>query len=249
MAAALWGGEEALVSHRAAGVLWALDGVTGRRVEITVGREFDRRSPLVIVHRSLHPDPDRRELHGIPITSPARTLIDLARALSPHRLELAVEDAFRRQLTTPEELDRELWPIGGRGRTGCGVLRELLESRGTTTESPWETRVRRLLLDHGLPAPVAQHPVTVAGRTFRLDLAYPEHRVDVEFDSLRWHTGRERLEADSERRNLLNTAGWRIVHVTAGMLREHPEHVVKLVRDALRVDVNREMYGSRPHGR
>lgn len=242
LAAALWAGERAFVSHRSAGVLCELDGVRARKVDVTVGREFDRRSSTVVVHRALElRDRDVTVLDGIPITTAARTVVDLAAVLPATLLERAVEDAFRRRLTTPDEVDATLWRVGGRGRKGTKLLRELLDQRGATSDSGWEVRLRRLLVDHGLPEPACQHEVVIDGRSYRLDLAYPAQRVDVEFESLRWHTGRDRLEADSERRNRLRAAGWRIVHVTAGMVRDRPEQVVRDVRNALSVDLSYEL--------
>jgi very-short-patch-repair endonuclease len=242
MAATLWAGEQSLVSHRAAGVLWGLDGVLTRRVEVTVPRDVDRRCSLVVLHRTgLIREVDRTEIGGIPVTTPVRTLVDLAGAVRPRELELAVEDVFRRQLASPDQLACAIDELCKPGRQGSGALRRLVDQRDGHSESGWEIRLRRLLVEHGLPTPVAQHEVLVRGQTYRLDLAYPASNVALEFDSLRWHTGRERLESDSMRRNLLHDAGWHLVHVTARMLRERPEHVVALVRSAIRGDSSREM--------
>lgn len=239
LAATLWAGERAYVSHRSAGILHELDGVWARKIDVTVGRELDRRSSKVAVHRALElRDRDVTVLDGIPITTAARTVVDLAAVVPAALFERALEDAFRRRLTTPEDVDATLWRVGGRGRKGTKLLRDLLDDRGASSDSGWEVRLRRLLVDRGLPAPDSQHAVVIDGQRYRLDLAYPAQRVDVEFESLRWHTGRERLEVDSERRNRLRAAGWRIVHVTAGMLRDRPEQVVRDVSNALSVDLS-----------
>jgi very-short-patch-repair endonuclease len=235
MAACLWAGPSAVVSHRAAGVLWTLDGVTARQIEITVPRTVNRRSPIVSVHWSAVVDRvDRTRLDGIPVTSATRTLIDLAGTLSTDALELALEDAFRRGIASPRSLARRLSAVGGTGRAGAGQLRRLLERRsgGRPAGSAAELRLERLLIRHGLPRPVRQYPVTIAGRTIFVDLAYPDRRLAIEYDSLRWHTGRAKLENDADRRNLLGRAGWDLVTVTHTMLAHAPERTVATVRDA-----------------
>jgi very-short-patch-repair endonuclease len=235
MAAVLWGGPDAVVSHATAGDLWALDGVTTRRIEITVPRGSAARSPLVIVHWSNKLDRvDRVRLDALPITSPTRTLIDLAAPLSAHALELAMEDAFRRRLTTPASVGKRLEVLGGPGRPGAAVLRMLLDARrgGPASASAGEIELERLLTRGGLPTPVRQHPITHGDRTIRVDFAYPDRRLAIEFDSLRWHTGRAKLDNDAERRNLLRAARWELVTVTFTMVRHRPEHTVAVVRNA-----------------
>ena len=82
----------------------------------------------------------------------------------------------------------------------------------------------------GLPPPVQQHPVVVAGRTFQLDVAYPDAEVAVEFDGWDAHRGFEAFHGDRERARLLVAAGWRLLHVTA---RTTPAELVRDVRALL----------------
>ncbi len=121
------GGSHALVSHRAAGRLWDLDGVTATRMEITVPKEVRVRSQKLVVHRTTDTLPaDRTRLGPISVTTPLRTLIDVSACLESDALELAVEDAFRRGLTTPKQLAWRLDGLGDKGRSGCAELRRLL---------------------------------------------------------------------------------------------------------------------------
>jgi very-short-patch-repair endonuclease len=229
MAAVLWAGPDALASHTTAAALWRLDGVTdtGGRIEVTLPRQRDRRSDVVTVHRTTElPVADRDTVQGIAVTTVTRTLVDLAGVVPMSVLELALEDGFRRRLTSPLRLEHRLEQLAGSGRIGSGLLRALLAERRSApgsispTGSAAEVRLERLLVRSGLPRPVRQHAVTDEGRTIRVDLAYPDRRLAIEFDSLRWHTGRARLENDAERRNLLRSAGWQLVTVTASMLRD-----------------------------
>ena len=241
MAATLWGGSEAHVSHTAAAFLWELDGVRDHRVEITVPSGTDLRSPHVRVHRTTNMlGVGHARIDGIPVTSVTRTLIDLAGQLSTSSLELAMEDAFRRRLTTPAQLARHLDQLGRRGRRGTGRMYALLDARGACapTGSAAEVKLERLLVGGGLPRPERQCAVTHRGRTIYVDFAYPDRRLAIEFDSIRWHTGRARLDNDAERRNLLQAVGWELLVVTDTMVRREAARTLAVVRDSyLRRDV------------
>jgi very-short-patch-repair endonuclease len=234
MTACLWAGPDAVISHATAGVLWALDGMATTRVELTVPYGRGLRSPLVTVHRTLGSSAvERHQLHGIPITSVTRTLIDLAGSIPSASLELAMEDAFRRRLTTPARLASCLSALEPGRRSGIAQLRALLESRSAaTTGSAAEVRLERLLVRGGLPRPARQHAVTNNGRTIYVDLAYPDCRLAIEFDSLRWHTGRAKLDNDAERRNQLRAARWDLVTVTYTMLHSRPADVLATITTA-----------------
>jgi len=202
MAAVLWAGPDAVVSHATAGVLWGLDGIMTRRVHVTIPQCQNLKSPLVKVHRTSTFDPCEHTLiHGIAVTSVVRTLIDVAGSLTRDSLELAIEDAFRRRLTSPDLLRRRFVELAGTGRSGSGALRELLDSRGdaVSTGSALEVELERLLVRGGLPRPARQHAITHSGRTIHVDLAYPDRRLAIEFDSFRWHTGRAKLDNDADR--------------------------------------------------
>ena len=235
MAAALWAGPGTLISHATAGVLWQLDGVATTRVEVTVPEPLHPRHPGVVVHRTAKLlDIDRSPTDGIPVTSVLRTLIDLASTLALEHLELAVEDAMRRRLTTPGQLAWRVDEPDARRRRGSARLRTLLGERGRDriADSSAEVLLQRLLVRHGLPRPHRQHPVEHAGQTIHVDLAYPEVRLAIEFDSIRWHTGRQRIERDAQRRNLLRAAGWQAVYVTHVTMHESPATVVKWISGA-----------------
>jgi very-short-patch-repair endonuclease len=216
LAACLWAGDGAVASHRTAGVLWELEGVTDDRVEITVTPPRAPRSPFVIVHRTLKlPRADTVSLGVIPITSPTRTLLDLASCLDEEDLEAAVESALNRGLV------REFPPrrrTGGKGKSGIAALRRILDGRdpgSPALESRLEVKVWRLLMCSGLPKPVRQHPVVIDRRRYRLDFAWPSFLVAVEADGFGTHGARRRVfVADRRRAAGLVSAGWRIVPAT-----------------------------------
>jgi hypothetical protein len=216
MAATLWAGDGALLSYRAAGVLHGFDGVTADRLEVTASRRL-RSGPVLAHFAPPFPAIDRDVVDTIPVTSPTRTLIDLAAFLGPDALELALEDALRRGLTSRARIQYRLRELEGHGRNGCGALRALLvDGRGRAhSGSAPEVTLRRILTRAGLPRPVPQHEIRHRGRLIaRVDLAYPDLQIAIEFDSDRWHSGRQRRAADLERRNRLTGLGWHVVHVS-----------------------------------
>ena len=98
------------------------------------------------------------------------------------------------------------------------------------SESGPELALRRLLLDAGLPEPVAQYEVLANGSTYRLDLAYPSAMLALEYDGFDAHSGVDRFVDDRRRQNDLVDAGWTIRRFTHADLRDRPEAVVSGVR-------------------
>jgi hypothetical protein len=145
MAATLWAGDGALLSYRAAGVLHGFDGVTADRLEVTALRRL-RSGPVLAHFAPPFPAIDRDVVDAIPVTSPTRTLIDLAAFLGPDALELALEDALRRGLTSRARIQYRLRELEGHGRNGCGALRALLvDGRGRAhSGSAPEVTLRRI---------------------------------------------------------------------------------------------------------
>jgi very-short-patch-repair endonuclease len=173
---------------------------------------------------------------AIPVTTPTRTLIDLAAVVSADVLEEALDDALRRRLTTVRRLRWRLAQLGTRGRPGAGRLEKLVVARagGTVTESVLETRFLRLLRRSGLSLPESQYEIRDGRRLVaRVDFAYPDLKLVIEIDGYRWHSGRARWERDLARRNALTALGWRVIHVTSTDLDERPGEIVAMIAGAL----------------
>ena len=102
---------------------------------------------------------------------------------------------------------------GKRGRNGIGVLRALvrdLDPLAGVPESAMETKLKQLLRRHGFPTPEFQYEIWHDGRfVARVDAAYPEHRIAIEYDSYEHHTGRQAIVRDNDRRNELRGSEWR----------------------------------------
>ncbi|GMU78609.1 MAG: hypothetical protein AMXMBFR46_14040 [Acidimicrobiia bacterium] len=226
-AAILWAGGPTLASFRAAGELYGLDAVVAPRPEVWVPPERRLRSELVVVHRGEVEAVDRRMIGPIPVTSPARTLIDLAGVLDDEDLAAAVEDAIHRGLTTPQSIARRLDVLGGKGRPGAGRLREILDDRGPSAAaaSRLEVKIWRTLRAAGL-RPVRQHRVRIGARTFLLDCAFPQWRFAVEGIGDRYHRSPLQRRRDHQRLADLASVAWRVVPVTWHDITETPERVV-----------------------
>lgn len=235
LAAVLAGGTGAVASFRSAAWLWRLEGFdVPDRLEITVPRRRRARLPGVQVHDSRVGGRAHRAVHlSIPVTSPARTLCDLTACCGLGMVARAVDDALRRKLTTVKKLQRVFLDLANQGRRRSTFMRVLLEERlgaFEPGESPPEAKIYKWIVGAGLPKPRSQHWVRVGRRNYRLDLAYPEQKIGIEYDGWDAHRTRTSFDADSERDVILEDAGWRMLHFTSKSTRSF---VVEKVANAI----------------
>jgi hypothetical protein len=233
MAAVLAAGPRAALSHRSAGQLWGIVP-RGRGVPEVTRPSAPRARPGVRAHRSPLPPDEIEEVKGIPVTSVSRTLLDLGAVLSRRRLEIALNEAEVRRLTSrislPELLRR--YPR----RHGSALLRSLLgeaaESRGITKRE-LEARFAAFVEAHDLPRPRRNADIAVRGRFFNVDCLWAEQRLIVELDGRAVHGTRRAFEEDRERDRVLSVEGWRVVRVTWRQLRDEPASVATDLRSLL----------------
>jgi len=180
MAAVLACGPGAVLSHRSAAELWGL-GPKAAAFEVTVPPARCPRRPGIVTHRrALTRQVTRR--HAIPVTTPVRTLVDLAPCLQREHLERAVNEADRLDLVDPERLRESL--EGLKGARGVARLRSLLDRHTfTLTDSALERRFKPIARAAGLPEPLTQQWVN----GFRVDFYWPGLKLVVETDGLRYH--------------------------------------------------------------
>jgi very-short-patch-repair endonuclease len=231
MAAALWSAPDGLVSHATAAALWGFEGIVTDEIDVTVSARRRLRSHHVRVHRVgdlLPADVARRG--PIAVTSALRTAIDLAGVVDADVLEVAIESALRRRLFSVGQLRWRSEALMGTGRPGTRRLRDLLERRDVgRSDSGWEVRTAQILVAAGFPSPARQHPIRVNGKVIaRADLAYPDARLILEYDSDEWHSGVTRRHQDAQRRNRLRALGWTVLEVTPVTLRR-PTELIELV--------------------
>jgi very-short-patch-repair endonuclease len=215
-AAVLAAGDVATLSHRTGAALWQmlLEPERATPVDLIVPTAGKRRRGITFHIGQLNPnDVCRRQ--GLPVTTPPRTLLDLASAANRAELEHAVREAeFRRLVSLASLLDLR---DRCRGRRGARALAEILDTRISGVGLPrseLERRFRAFVRDLGLPMPRFNHTLEVAGRRFEVDCAWPRQRLIVELDGRTAHETAGAFERDRERDRVILLAGWRSVRVT-----------------------------------
>ena len=223
-------GDGAVLSHRTAAWLWQVAAAPPADVDVSVaGRDPGRRTG-VAVHRvrRLPPDEVQRQC-GLPVTSPARTLLDLAEVVARRELERAVREAEVLGLARHDELVALLERSPGRrGAAPLGALVHLDQGR-PTTRSEAEDRLLALLRRARLP------PTDVNVRVGRheVDLLWRPQRLVVEVDGYAFHGMRAAFERDRLRDAELSAAGYRVLRVTWRQLCNEPEALIARLAQAL----------------
>ena len=222
MAAVLTCGPEALLSHNAAAAIWDIGPWPTGAVHVTAPGKHARR-PSLVVHRA-RVEPVVHD--GFPVTTVARTLVDLASLLSVQRLELAFERAERLRLLDIDEVTKEV-----QGRRGARKVRAIVSSLTAPepTRSKLEARLRALCKRHNLPLP-AQN-VSVAGED--VDAYWQESNLVVELDSWEFHKTRRAFERDRRKAATLERAGIRVLRFTWNQLTREETTAAATIRSAL----------------
>jgi predicted transcriptional regulator of viral defense system len=229
LAAVLACGPGAVLSHRCAGALRGILDGWPATVDVSVSRPLSSR-PRVRVHEATLPDDERTVEAGIPVTTVARTLLDLAAVLDPHQLNRALERAEALRLADPTPLVGLIarYP----GRRGIANLREALKEglRPQVTKSELERRFLTFLDEVGLPRPRTNVWLNIGGDWMEVDCVWPEQRVIAELDSRTYHQTTAAFERDRRRDRRLQAAGWRPIRITDEMLRKERAALVADVR-------------------
>jgi very-short-patch-repair endonuclease len=167
--------------------------------------------------------------HGLPVTAPARTLIDLAAEVHSAALEQALAEARVHKIVTDRALEHAMERVTG--RRGVGALRALLaaESEPAFTRRQLERRFLQLVRDAQLPAPL----VNVRLQGFEVDFFWPGQRLVVETDGRRFHSHARAFERDRRRDQVLLAAGYRVMRVTWRQLMSEPMAVIARLAMAL----------------
>ena len=214
-AAVLACGPDAVLSHGSAASLWGVDKRWQTPFEVTAPSA--RRRPGIRVHRT---DLHRRDIRlhdGIRVTSPAKTILDIAPRLTDKALTRAVNDLRIARYLRP----RDLQELIDRCPTHHGVprLRELIDLRRGPTRSELEDAFQDLTARFGLPPALIN--VEVAG--YEVDVLFPAEKVIVELDGYGFHATKEAFERDRERDATMLAHGLVTVRITWERLRIAPE--------------------------
>lgn len=231
----LWA--QGVASHRAAARVWGFEGFGESLVEVTTERRVRSPSPDVVIHRQVLDRRDRTIFNGVPVTTPGRTLLDLAAVVDLQLVEVALQDAVRRGLTTMARIRLLLDRSRGKGKQGVGALRALIgdiQKPRRITETRLEGLLLKLIADAELPPPMIQYPIRDGSRQIaRVDFAYPDEMLIIEGDSFSFHSGPEDFQHDRDRSNMLTLMGWRILRVTWDDLVNRPSKVIEAIRSSL----------------
>lgn len=218
-AASLSLGGDLVACHSTAAALWGFDlrsaeAVANDDVHFLGPADLDNRKLGGLqVHPSSLRTADALWRSGVWCTPPARTACDLARLADPIDVLATLDAALRSGKCTREDLIAAC--TLQRGLRGIAGVSELVPYADGRAESPMESRMRWRFLVANLPLPELQFEVVKGWRRYRLDLAWPEHKLAVEFDGLEAHMSREQLAADRDRHNWFTDEGWRLLHFTA----------------------------------
>jgi very-short-patch-repair endonuclease len=227
-AAVLACGGGAVLSHASAAALWGLPWPPRPRVDVTVPRRGGRATRRGLhVHRAPLGRADVLSRDGIPVTSPRRTLVDLADYGDRRALERAWDEAlllgFNLTGLAPHH-----------GKRGSGLLAAVQREHvpgSTRTRSPLEELMLALRRERDLPQPLVNSTV---GR-WEVDFAWPERRLIVETDGRGTHSTPGAFERDRLKDAELTVAGWRVVRITQRRLEEDPAAVTVQLRRLLQV--------------
>jgi very-short-patch-repair endonuclease len=227
MAAVLACGRSAVLSHRAAARLWAIRPDSRRAIDVTVPGPGRRPRDRISVHAVRALDPrDRAVIEGIPVTTLARTLLDLAEVVPEDHVARAIEEAARRRIFDLRALEELL--ARSPGRRGRRRLRGALEDHiiEPATRSELERRFFALCREAGLPRPM----VNTLVEGYEVDFYWPDIRLVAELDSFESHGTRRAFERDRERDATLMLAGHRVVRITWRQVTRSPAKLVARLR-------------------
>jgi hypothetical protein len=225
MAAVLCCGGEAVLSHRSAGALWGIAVEHPGRIDVSIrgSRRCAHRGLRARTRPSLAPG-DLTRHRGIPVTTVARTIVDLATELPVGGLERAVNEADKRGLIDPETLRVALETYSG--TPGVKPLRTLLD-RDTFRLSDQELEVlfRPLAIAAGLPPPETKRLVN----GFEVDFHWPDLGLVVETDGLRYHRTAITQSRDALRDQTHTAAGLTTLRFSHHQVKHEPTHVRRIL--------------------
>ena len=241
MASVMRAGEGAALGSRSAAAVWGFrphqspievlrqEGGSNQRARLRVHGE--RRWPYLLIHEARRLPPSEVTIYrGLSLTTPARTLLDLAAAVPEKQFNRAFTEADRLGLLN----DQELVTCAERtqGRKGGGTFRRAVKRRipgVSAAASLLEAIVLGLCNANQIPVPVTNEMLN----GFRPDFRWPDQHVIVEADGYEYHRGQEMFENDLLRADLLREDGWDVLRFSWRMLDENPDRVARRIRKAL----------------
>ncbi len=229
-------------SHGSAALLWGLPLWVVPDTTDVYQRNHPGRGSDPLVRRHAAPLADRAvtALHGVPVTTLERTVVDCARTMRP-LAAMVVADAGLRAGASPDRLTELL--DQSRGAAGTARARAVIEVADGGAESPWETATRFVLLADGLPRPATQVPVVTHLGTFWADIGWEDWHLLMEYDGRSKYAGIEDLTREKRRHDAIVETGRRVLRVTKEDVRAQ-QAMLRRIADLLPADIPRVR---RPH--
>ncbi len=229
---------QAVASHETAAELHSIPRLPTGRAVVTVPSKTTHSFPGVIIHRTRDlADTHTTVVSGLPVTTIPRTIVDLAAQLHPRHLEAIVDDLTASRRLDIAELSNLVKSVARKGKPGSASLRRLIgtrQDRRVAAASRLERLGLAVLIDAGLPQPRMEYPAPW-DETRRLDAAYPDAKVGIEWDSTTWHTQVAAFQRDRVRDRQALLHSWRVFRFTWHDVTEQPYDVVATIRSALKV--------------
>jgi very-short-patch-repair endonuclease len=244
MAALLAVGQDATLSHGSAAHLWNLIPSPPNPVHITIPPHRTAHRPNLAIHRSSLAQRDTRHRHDLALTSPPRTILDLAATWDD--LESLVAEANYRRLASEEELRAQL--DRHPHKPGSRKLRAVLDVSGgpQRTRSPAERNMLRLLREAGISGFEANARI----HGYEVDLLFRDHDLAVEIDGYDAHSGRVAFERDRLKRATLTSRGITVMPITGRQIGDDAPGVLARLRGALATPESaRSAWSRRPRAR
>jgi hypothetical protein len=185
-----------------------------------------RSSDGLVVHR--REGAPLTEVDGRPATTPEWTAVEVARALRRPRALATLDAALRSGTCDRRTLERAA--ARQSGRRGIVHVRELIALARPEAESPMESEARLVMIDGGLPMPELQYGlIDRSGRVWRVDFAWPDPKVVVEYDGFDWHSDPDALTRDRQKRAALLEMGWSVMSIVADDVRRRPWEMLRRI--------------------
>ncbi len=227
----------AVASHTSAAAIHGLRHIDTRTVSVTVHASTTHDFPGVEVHRTRDLlDAHHASIDGVPTTSVARCIVDLAAVTHPRQLHVVLSDAIASRKTTAVEVDGVLSQVARRGKPGVAALRrELSMWVGSPVDASALERAGVRLLEDADITGWTREPEIPWDRNRRFDVGFAKQRVAIEWDSRRWHTLGEAFASDRRRDAEALAHGWRIIRFTWQDVHDRSAYVVDTILTVLAI--------------
>ena len=222
---------EGVLSHYSAAALWGFIEWDGRSPEVLVIAESSRARPGLKVRRTAALErKDIKRHRGVSVTSPARTLLDLAAVLDYQPLRRTVRRAQALNHVNVPQIVEVLNRLGA--RAGAPKLRRVVAKGPAPTRTELEDVVLDLIVRGGLAHPQVNVPLTLDGRRIVPDFRWPAQRLVVEADGAASHDNDVARENDAERQAVLEAHGEQVLRVTWRQAISSPAQTIDRIRSA-----------------